>query len=129
MNYMWETFKMAFYLILVISFILAIYFLIKRYFNFSSTKELELIDSMSLLNGETVYLIKVFDDIVMVGGGKEELNYLKSWPISEIDFDLTALEENESKKIDFKNKLKDVIAANKKNKQDENSENDSDQDE
>ena len=130
MNYMWETFKMAFYLILVICFILAIYYFIKKRFNFSTTKELKLIDSLRLFNGETVYLVKVYNDIVMLGGSKEELNFLKSWPISEIDFDLKDLEDNETAKIDFKEKLKDIINQNKnfsKNKRNQNSGSDQDE--
>ncbi|OEG61768.1 flagellar protein FliO/FliZ [Halanaerobium congolense] len=130
MNYMWETFKMAFYLILVIGFIFATYYFIKKRFNFSSTKELKLIDSLRLFNGETIYLVKVYNDIVMLGGSKEELNFLKSWPVSEIDFDLNELEENQAAKVDFKEKLKKIINQNKnslKNKQNQNS--DSDQDE
>jgi len=127
---MWETFKMAFYLILVIGFIFATYYFIKKRFNFSSTKELKLIDSLRLFNGETIYLVKVYNDIVMLGGSKEELNFLKSWPVSEIDFDLNELEENQAAKVDFKEKLKKIINQNKnslKNKQNQNS--DSDQDE
>ncbi|KXS49953.1 MAG: hypothetical protein CI948_740 [Halanaerobium sp.] len=121
---------MAFYLILVIGFIFATYYFIKKRFNFSSTKELKLIDSLRLFNGETIYLVKVYNDIVMLGGSKEELNFLKSWPVSEIDFDLNELEENQAAKVDFKEKLKKIINQNKnslKNKQNQNS--DSDQDE
>lgn len=116
MNYIWETFKMAFYLVLVIGFILAIYYLIRRRFDFSSSKELKIVDSMRLLNGENIYLIKVYDEIVMLGGSKDELNFLRSWPISEIDLELEDLEKDKVEKTLFKDKLMTML--NQKNKND-----------
>lgn len=116
MNYIWETFKMAFYLVLVIGFILAIYYLIRRRFDFSSSKELKIVDSMRLLNGENIYLIKVYDEIVMLGGSKDELNFLRSWPISELDLELEDLEKDKVEKTLFKDKLMTML--NQKNKND-----------
>lgn len=116
MNYIWETFKMAFYLVLVIGFILAIYYLIRKRFDFSSSKELKIVDSMRLLNGQSIYLIKVYDEIVMLGGSKDELNFLRSWPISELDLELEDLEKNKADKTLFKDKLMSIL--NKKNKND-----------
>jgi len=122
MNYIWETFKMAFYLVLVIGFILAIYYLIQKRFNFSSAKELKIVDSMRLLNGENIYLIKVYDEIVMLGGSKDELNFLRSWSISELDIELDELEEDEEEKTIFKDKLLKILNQ-KKNKQEKNKDN------
>jgi flagellar protein FliO/FliZ len=122
MNYIWETFKMAFYLILVIGFILAIYYLIQKRFNFSSSKELKIVDSMRLLNGENIYLIKVYDEIVMLGGSKDELNFLRSWSISELDIDLDELENDKEEKTIFKDKLLKILDQ-KKNKQEKNKDN------
>ena len=116
MNYIWETFKMAFYLVLVIGFILAIYYLLRRRFDFSSSKELKIVDSMKLLNGQSIYLIKVYDEIVMLGGSKDELNLLKSWSISELDFELDDLEKGEAEKMLFKDKLMSIF--DQKNKKD-----------
>jgi len=123
MNYIWETFKMAFYLILVIGFILAIYYLIQKRFNFSSSKELKIVDSMRLLNGENIYLIKVYDEIVMLGGSKDELNFLRSWSISELDIELDELENDKEEKTIFKDKLLKILNQknNKHNKNKDNS--------
>lgn len=121
MNYLWETFKIAFYLVLVIGFILAIYYLVKNRFNLNNSRQMEIIDTMRLANGETIYLVKVFDEIVMLGGSKEELNYLKSWPIDELDLDFKDLKKGKAKKGDFKNKLKNLLAK-------DNNSNNSDQD-
>jgi len=122
MNYIWETFKMAFYLVLVIGFILAIYYLIQKRFNFSSAKELKIVDSMRLLNGENIYLIKVYDEIVMLGGSKDELNFLRSWSISELDIELDELEKDEEEKTIFKDKLLKILNQ-KNNKQDKHQDN------
>ncbi|CCU80773.1 hypothetical protein HSACCH_02299 [Halanaerobium saccharolyticum subsp. saccharolyticum DSM 6643] len=122
MNYIWETFKMAFYLILVIGFILAIYYLIRKRFNFSSSKELKIVDSMRLLNGENIYLIKVYDEIVMLGGSKDELNFLRSWSISELDIELDELENDKEEKTIFKDKLLKILNQ-KNNKQKKNKDN------
>ena len=115
MDYLWETFKITFYLVLVIAFILAIYYVLKNRFNLNSSREMEIIDTMRLANGETIYLVKVFDEIVMLGGSKEELNYLKSWPIDEIDFSLKALKKDKTQKTDFKKKLKNILAKDNDN--------------
>lgn len=109
MDYLWETFKITFYLVLVIGFILAIYYLLKNRFNLNNSRQMEIIDTMRLANGETIYLVKVFDEIVMLGGSKEELNYLRSWPLDEIDLNSRELEKNKNK-TDFKEKLKSIIA-------------------
>lgn len=110
MDYLWETFKITFYLVLVIGFILAIYYFVKNRFNLNNSKQMEIIDTMRLANGETIYLVKVFDEIVMLGGSKEELNYLRSWPLADIDLDLKDLKKKKSKKGDFKKKLKNILA-------------------
>jgi len=114
---------MAFYLILVIGFILAIYYLIQKRFNFSSSKELKIVDSMRLLNGENIYLIKVYDEIVMLGGSKDELNFLRSWSISELDIELDELENDKEEKTIFKDKLLKILNQknNKHNKNKDNS--------
>lgn len=109
MNYLWETFKITFYLVLIIAFILAIYYLIKNRFNLNNSRQMEIIDTMRLANGETIYLVKVFDEIVMLGGSKEELNYLKSWPIAEIDLNFKELKKDKNQN-DFKKKLKNILA-------------------
>jgi len=130
MNYIWETFKMAFYLVLVIGFILAIYYLLRRRFDFSSSKELKIVDSMRLLNGQSIYLIKVYDEIVMLGGSKDELNLLKSWSISELDFELDELEKGEAEKMLFKDKLMSILdQKNKKDKRKNKDHSGSDQNE
>ena len=130
MNYIWETFKMAFYLVLVIGFILAIYYLLRRRFDFSSSKELKIVDSMKLLNGQSIYLIKVYDEIVMLGGSKDELNLLKSWSISELDFELDELEKGEAEKMLFKDKLMSILdQKNKKDKRKNKDHSGSDQNE
>ena len=121
MNYLWETFKITFYLVLVIAFILAIYYLLKNRFNLNNSRQMEIIDTMRLANGETIYLVKIFEEIVMLGGSKEELNYLKSWPIDEIDLDFKDLQNRKAKKGSFKNKLKNILAK-------DNNSNSSDQD-
>lgn len=126
MNYMWETFKIAFYLVLVIAFIFAIYYLIRKKFSFSSAKELKIIDSIRLFNGENVYLIKVYNEIVMLGGSKEELNFLRSWSISEIDVDLADLKEDNEQKSLFKDKLTGIL--DQKNKKGEKNINNSNSD-
>ena len=128
MDYLWETFKITFYLVLVIAFILAIYYLVKNRFNLNNSKEMEIIDTMRLANGETIYLVKVFDEIVMLGGSKEELNYLKSWPLEEIDLNLKAKKKNKDKTTGFKNKLKNIMSKNKNNIKDKNNDSSSDQD-
>ena len=109
MDYLWETFKITFYLVLVIAFILAIYYLVKNRFNLNNSRQMEIIDTMRLANGENIYLVKVFDEIVMLGGSKEELNYLRSWPIDDLDLDFKNLKK-EKKSNDFKNKLKNILA-------------------
>ncbi|MFN2341261.1 MAG: flagellar biosynthetic protein FliO, partial [Halanaerobium sp.] len=60
--------------------------------------------------GETIYLVKVFDEIVMLGGSKEELNYLRSWPIAEIDLDFKDLKKAKNNQANFKSKLKNILA-------------------
>lgn len=121
MDYLWETFKITFYLVLVIAFILAIYYLLKNRFNLNNSRQMEIIDTMRLANGETIYLVKVFDEIVMLGGSKEELNYLRSWPIDEVDLDFKDLKKSKKNKENFKNKLKNILAK-------DNNSNSSDQD-
>jgi len=74
---------------------------------------MEIIDTMRLANGETIYLVKVFNEIVMLGGSKEELNYLRSWPIDQLDFDFNDLRKEKGKKGDFKDKLKSILAKDK----------------
>lgn len=128
MNYMWETFKMVFYLLLVIAFIFAVYYLIRKRFSFNSAKELKIIDSIRLFNGENIYLIKVYNEIVMLGGSKEELNFLRSWPISEIDVDLSDLKEDKEEKGLFKNKLTAILDQKNKNKRGEKNINNSNSD-
>jgi len=127
MNYLWETFKITFYLVLVIAFILAIYYLVKNRFNLNNSKQMEIIDTMRLANGETIYLVKVFDEIVMLGGSKEELNYLRSWPLAEIDLDFKDLKKSKEKKANFKNRLKSILAKDE-SRDNSNSSNSSDQD-
>jgi flagellar protein FliO/FliZ len=114
MNYLWETFKITFYLVLVIGFILAIYYLIKNRFNLTNSKQMEIIDTMRLANGEVIYLVKVFEEIVMLGGSKEELNYLRSWPIDQLDLDFKDIKKEKERKADFKKKLKSILAGDEK---------------
>ncbi|MGM0548964.1 MAG: flagellar biosynthetic protein FliO [Bacillota bacterium] len=122
MDYLWETFKITFYLFLVIGFILAIYYVVKNKFNLTNSRKMEVIDTMRLANGETIYLIKVFDEIVMLGGSKEELNYLKSWPLAEINLEAEKSKKSSVNKNTFKDKFKNILAKN-------NNSNSSDQDE
>jgi flagellar protein FliO/FliZ len=128
MDYLWETFKITFYLVLVIAFILAIYYLVKNRFNLNNSKQMEIIDTMRLANGETIYLVKVFDEIVMLGGSKEELNYLRSWPLAEIDLDFKNLKKSKEKKGNFKSKLKNILAKEENSKNNDQKSNSSDQD-
>ncbi|TDP89243.1 flagellar protein FliO/FliZ [Halanaerobium saccharolyticum] len=114
MNYLWETFKITFYLVLIIGFILAIYYLLKNRFNLTNSRQMQIIDTMRLANGETIYLVKVFDEIVMLGGSKEELNYLKSWPIDQLDVDFKDLKKAKSKNGNFKSKFKNILTRNQK---------------
>ena len=118
MNYMWETFKVAFYLILIIGFILAVYYLLKNKFNLNNSRQMEVIDTLRLANGETVYLVKVFDEIVMLGGSKDELNYLRSWPLDEIDLNKLKKEDRENSK--FKETFKSFLSRDKKQSNNEN---------
>lgn len=111
MNYLWETFKIAFYLVLIITFILAIYYLLKNRFNLNNSREMEIIDSMKLANGENLYLIKVFDEIVMLGGTKNELNHLQSWPLAEINLK----DSKKAKETKFKETFKNFLAKNNNN--------------
>ena len=113
MNYLWETFKISFYLVLVIAFILAIYYLLKNRFNLNNSRQMEIIDTMRLANGETIYLVKVFEEIVMLGGSKEELNYIRSWPIDDLDIDFKDIKEDRENKTDFKETFKNLLAKNK----------------
>ncbi|MFW6267073.1 MAG: FliO/MopB family protein [Halanaerobium sp.] len=115
MNYLWETFKITFYLVLVIAFILAIYYLVKNRFSLNNSRQMEIIDTMRLANNETIYLVKVFDEIVMLGGSKEELNYLKSWPVEDIDLNLKKLKNENTKKGSFKSKIKSILDQNNEN--------------
>ncbi len=110
MNYLWETFKISFYLVLVIAFILAIYYLLKNRFNLNNSRQMEIIDTMRLANGETIYLVKVFEEIVMLGGSKEELNYIRSWPIDELDIDFKKIKDDKENKTDFKETFKNLLA-------------------
>ena len=128
MDYLWETFKITFYLVLVIAFILAIYYLVKNRFNLNNSKQMEIIDTMRLANGETIYLVKVFDEIVMLGGSKEELNYLRSWQLAEIDLDFKDLKKSKETKGSFKNKLKNILAKEESSKKNDHNSNSSDQD-
>lgn len=112
MNYLWETFKISFYLVLVIAFILAIYYLLKNRFNLNNSRQMEIIDTMRLANGETIYLVKVFEEIVMLGGSKEELNYIRSWPIDDLDIDFKDIKEDKENKTDFKETFKNLLAKN-----------------
>ena len=128
MDYLWETFKITFYLVLVIAFILAIYYLVKNRFNLNNSKQMEIIDTMRLANGETIYLVKVFDEIVMLGGSKEELNYLRSWPLAEIDLDFKNLKKSKEKKGNFKSKLKNILAKEENSKNNDQKSNSSDRD-
>lgn len=128
MDYLWETFKITFYLVLVIAFILAIYYLVKNRFNLNNSKQMEIIDTMRLANGETIYLVKVFDEVVMLGGSKDELNYLRSWPLAEIDLDFKDLKKAKAKKGNFKSKLKNILAKDQSSKNSDHNSNSSDQD-
>lgn len=113
MDYMWETFKITFYLILIIGFILAVYYLLKNKFNLNNSRQMEVIDTLRLANGETVYLVKVFDEIVMLGGSKDELNYLRSWPLDEVD--LNKLKKGDRENSKFKETFKSFLGRDKKN--------------
>lgn len=111
MNYLWETFKISFYLLLIIAFILVIYYIVKNRFNFNQTKEMEVIDTMRLANGETIYLVKIFDEILMLGGTKEELNFLKSWQEEDVELNLQSGERDKlaNSAHDFKKTLMDKL--------------------
>lgn len=122
MNYLWETFKITFYLFIVIAFILAIYYLIKNRFKINNSNHIEVIDTIHLANGERIYLLKTFDEIIMVGSGKEELTFLKSWPVDKIDINLKETAANKKGSNSFKNKLKNIIAQDK-NTQNKNAQN------
>jgi len=134
MNYLWETFKISFYLLLVIAFILVIYYIVKNRFNFNQTKEMEVIDTMRLANGETIYLVKIFDEILMLGGTKEELNLLKGWQEEDVELNLQSGERDKlaNSAHDFKktllNKLKNRDLSNR-NREDKYQNQDSDFDE
>lgn len=134
MNYLWETFKISFYLLLVIAFILVIYYIVKNRFNFNQTKEMEVIDTMRLANGETIYLVKIFDEILMLGGTKEELNLLKGWQEEDVELNLQSGERDKlaNSAHDFKktlmNKLKNRNLLNR-NREDKYQNQDSDFDE
>lgn len=134
MNYLWETFKISFYLLLVIAFILVIYYIVKNRFNFNQTKEMEVIDTMRLANGETIYLVKIFDEILMLGGTKEELNLLKGWQEEDVELNLQSGERDKlaNSAHDFKktlmNKLKNRDLLNR-NREDKYQNQDSDFDE
>lgn len=130
MNYLWETFKISFYLVLIIAFILFIYYLIKNRFNFQQSKEMEIIDTMRLANGEMLYLVKIFDEVLLLGGTKEKVNHLKSWEEEDIVLDLSHLEENnfEGRASDFKNMLLDKLKNRDFYNKDKNQDQDSDPD-
>ena len=117
---MWETFKVAFYLILIIGFILAVYYLLKNKFNLNNSRQMEVIDTLRLANGETVYLVKVFDEIVMLGGSKDELNYLRSWPLDEVD--LNKLKKGKREDSKFKETFKSFLGREKTHLDQENEE-------
>lgn len=118
MNYIWETFKIAFFLVLIIAFILAIYYLVKNKFSLNTSKKMEIIDSMRLANGEMVYLVKLFDEVIMLGGTKEEVSFLKSWPQSEVD--LTTDKKNSN--LNFKNTFNKFLAKKSVEKKNSKSE-------
>ena len=108
---------MSFYLIIVIGFIFIIYYIVKNRFNFHQSREMEIIDSMRLANGESLYLLKVFDDILLLGGTKEKLNYINSWSADEVDIDLKELGDGRaSANFDFKETLLKKINQYKDNK-------------
>jgi flagellar protein FliO/FliZ len=109
MNYLWETFKITFYLLMIIGFILTIYYFLKNKFNLNNSRQMEIIDTMRLANGETIYLVKVFDEIVMLGGSKEELNYLKSWAISDLNIEFEDFGDNNNSTSNFKNTFKKLL--------------------
>ncbi len=134
MNYLWETFKISFYLLLVIAFILVIYYIVKNRFNFNQTKEMEVIDTLRLANGETIYLVKIFDEILMLGGTKEELNFLKSWQEEDVELNLQSGERDKlaNSAHDFKKTLMDKLNNRdflNRNKNQQNQNQDSDFDE
>ncbi|MEC9489994.1 MAG: flagellar biosynthetic protein FliO [Halanaerobiales bacterium] len=129
MNYLWETFKISFYLVIIIAFILIIYYFIKNRFNFKQSKEMEIIDTMRLASGEMLYLVKIFDEVLLLGGTKERVNHLKSWEEEDIVLDLSQTDQNnfEGKASDFKNMLLDKLKNRdiyKRNKQDQESDSD-----
>jgi flagellar protein FliO/FliZ len=130
MNYLWETFKISFYLVLIIAFILFIYYLIKNRFNFQQSKEMEIIDTMRLANGEMLYLVKIFDEVLLLGGTKEKINHLKSWEEEDIVLDLSHLDQKnlEGKASDFKNMLLDKLKNRDFYNRDKNQDQDSDLD-
>jgi flagellar protein FliO/FliZ len=79
---------------------------VKNKFSLNTSKKMEIIDSMRLANGEMVYLVKLFDEVIMLGGTKEEVSFLKSWPQSEVD--LTTDKENSN--LNFKNTFNKFLA-------------------
>lgn len=102
MNFFWEMFRITFYLILIIAFILIVYYFLKNRVNFNKTKEMEIIDSMRLANGETLYLLKIFDEIILLGGTKENLQRIYSWPEAELEIDFEEESAAEEKSFNFK---------------------------
>lgn len=131
MNYMWETFKISFYLVLIIAFILLIYYLIKNRFNFQQSKEMEIIDTMRLANGEMLYLVKIFDELLLLGGTKEKIANLQSWKEEDVVLDLSQKEDNnlESRTADFKELLLEKLKSRDFYKRDKSKQQDSDPDE
>jgi len=103
---------------------------------------MEIIDTIRLANGEMLYLVKIFDELLLLGGTKESISNLKSWDEKDVVLDLTKQNEKnlEGRASEFKNMLlaklknKDFYNRAKKNKaadqsKDESQEQESDLDE
>jgi flagellar protein FliO/FliZ len=92
---------------------------------------MEIIDTMRLANGEMLYLVKIFDQVLLLGGTKERISNLNSWDEADLVLDLSQKDQNnlEGKASDFKNMLlaklknKDFYNRAKKDESEKKSEN------
>lgn len=108
MNYSWEIIKIIFYLILVLGIIyLLANFLKKKVFQPTGGQYMETIEQLYLGPNKSLKLVKVRENILLLGVTDEKIELLKEWPKSEFPLDLKA--NNNDHRPDFAHYLKDFI--------------------
>lgn len=112
MNYSWEIAKLIFYLALVLSLIYLINLFLKKKLTGQKKGEfMEVIEQVYLAPKKSLVLMRIKEEILLLGLTDTGLNLLKKWDQSEF-----GNLEMDSSGTNFKGYLKEFIKSNRRDK-------------